>query len=130
MVLISVYQRKTCPEVQAEGSAVKGFVFFFPSKPLLHYNLQRIALQARLMSWVSVVMAKVFTIPVLPDPTRRRSRGPQTSDPRYIEGQRLLVEAMKYLAQQDPAQNRDAVMLLSEHFRTRFRMTDRPDEIL
>jgi hypothetical protein len=76
-------------------------------------------------------MAKVFTIPVLPDPTRRRhSRGPKTSDPRYIEGQRLLVEAMKYLAQQDPAQNRDAVMLLSEHFRTRFRMTDRPDEVL
>lgn len=41
-----------------------------------------------------------------------------------------MVEAMKYLAQQDPAQNRDAVLLLSEHFRTRFRMTDRPDEIL
>ena len=75
-------------------------------------------------------MAKVFTIPVLPDPTRRRSRGPKSSDPRYIEGQRVLVEAMKYLAQQDPTQNREAVMLLSEHFRTRFRMTDRPGEIL
>ena len=74
-------------------------------------------------------MAKVFTIPVLPDPTRRRSRGKRDFDPRYIEGQRVLVEAMKYLAQQDPAQNRDAVMLLSEHFRTRFRMTDRPGEI-
>ncbi len=75
-------------------------------------------------------MAKVFTIPVLPDPARRRSRGKKTSDPRYIEGQRVLVEAMKYLAQQNPAQNRDAVMLLSEHFRTRFRMTDRPGEIM
>ena len=73
-------------------------------------------------------MAKVFTIPVLPDPTRRRSRTPKrSSDPRYIEGQRLLVEAMKYLAQQDPEQNKDAVLLLSEHFRTRFRMTDRPE---
>ncbi|HEV3036769.1 MAG TPA: hypothetical protein VHA33_03185 [Candidatus Angelobacter sp.] len=75
-------------------------------------------------------MAKVFTIPVLPDPTRRRkNRGQKTYDLRYIEGQRLLVEAMKYLAQQDPAQNRDAVMLLSEHFRTRFRMTDRPGQL-
>lgn len=72
-------------------------------------------------------MAKVFTIPVLPDPARRRSRkGVENNDPRYIEGQRLLVEAMKYLVQQDPELNKDAVMLLSEHFRTRFRMTDRP----
>ena len=74
-------------------------------------------------------MAKVFTIPVVPDPSRRR-KGKRSSDPRYIEGQRLLVEAMKYLAQQDPEQNKDAVMLLSEHFRTRFRMTDRPEEFL
>jgi len=77
-------------------------------------------------------MAKVFTIPVLPDRTRRRSRGGRDSGPRsigYIEGQRVLVEALKYLVQQDPGQNRDAVMLLSEHFRTRFRMTDRPDDI-
>jgi hypothetical protein len=72
-------------------------------------------------------MAKVFTIPVVPNPTRRRS-GERSSDPRYIQGQRLLVEAMKYLVQQDPDQNKDAVMLLSEHFRTRFRMTDRPDD--
>lgn len=72
-------------------------------------------------------MAKVFTIPVLPDPTRRRSRkGPRNDDPKYIEGQRVLVEAMKYLVQQDPEQNKAAVMLLSEHFRTRFRITDRP----
>lgn len=75
-------------------------------------------------------MAKVFTIPVLPDPARRRRnrKGMENSDPRYIEGQRVLVEAMKYLVQQDPEQNKDAVMLLSEHFRTRFRITDRPDE--
>jgi hypothetical protein len=75
-------------------------------------------------------MAKVFTIPVLPDPARRRRsrKGPQNNDPRYIEGQRVLVEAMKYLIQQNPQQNKDAVMFLSEHFRTRFRMTDRPEE--
>lgn len=75
-------------------------------------------------------MAKVFTIPVLPDPGRRRHnrKGPKNEDPRYIEGQRLIVEAMKYLVRQDPEQNKDAVMFLSEHFRTRFRMTDRPEE--
>lgn len=75
-------------------------------------------------------MAKVFTIPVLPDPARRRRnrKGIANNDPRYIEGQRVLVEAMKYLVQQDPEQNKDAVMLLSEHFRTRFRITDRPEE--
>jgi len=72
-------------------------------------------------------MAKVFTIPVQPKPSPRR-KGDRTSDPRYIEGQRVLVEAMKYLAQQNPEQNKDAVLLLSEHFRTRFRMTDRPEE--
>ena len=75
-----------------------------------------------------VVMAKVFTIPVkpeMPDPTRRKGKQ-RSSDPRYIEGQRVLVEAMKYLVQQDPQENKDAVMLLSEHFRTRFRMSDRP----
>lgn len=70
-------------------------------------------------------MAKVFTIPVLPDPGRRKQR---KSDPRYLEGQRFLVEAMRYLVQQDPENNKDAVMLLSEHFRTRFRMSDRPPE--
>jgi hypothetical protein len=71
-------------------------------------------------------MAKVFTIPVMPD-FRRRKGQQRNSDPRYIEGQRLLVEAMKYLAQ-NPEQNKDAVLLLSEHFRTRFRMSDRPGE--
>jgi len=73
-------------------------------------------------------MAKVFTIPVLPDPARRRRNRKAMESSEYIEGQRVLVEAMKYLVQQDPEQNKDAVMLLSEHFRTRFRITDRPDE--
>jgi len=77
-------------------------------------------------------MAKVFTIPVLPDPARRRRsrKGVEKDDPKYIEGQRLLVEAIKYLAKQDPEQNKDAIVLLSEHFRTRFRMTDRPEDLL
>jgi hypothetical protein len=73
-------------------------------------------------------MAKVFTIPVIPDPKRRKT-GQRKSDPRFIEGQRLLVEAMRYLIQQDPKQNKDAVMLISEHFRTRFRMSDRPVDL-
>lgn len=69
-------------------------------------------------------MARVFTIPVPPAPKRRQS--PRISDKRYIEGQKLLVEAMKYLAQSDPDANREAIGLLSEHFRTQFRMSDRP----
>ena len=69
-------------------------------------------------------MAKVFTIPVPPKMGRRRRE--RTSDPRYVDGQRLLVEAMRYLAQTDPVINRGAIELLSEHVRTRFRMTDSP----
>jgi len=69
-------------------------------------------------------MAKLFTIPAFPDPSRRQRK--VSSDPRYVEGQRLLVEAMRYLAQQDPKINREAIELLSEHFRTQFRMTDSP----
>jgi hypothetical protein len=69
-------------------------------------------------------MAKVFTIPVPPKMGRRRREN--NPDPRYVDGQRILVEAMKYLAQSDPVTNRDAVQLLSEHVRTRFRMTDSP----
>lgn len=69
-------------------------------------------------------MAKVFTITVPPKlGNKRRER---TSDPRYVDGQRLLVEAMKYLAQEDPVSNRGAIKLLSEHVRTRFRMSDSP----
>jgi len=70
-------------------------------------------------------MAKVFTIPVPPDVSRKKNRV-RTPDPRYVDGQRLLVEAMKYLAQTDPIANRHAIALLSEHVRTRFRMTDSP----
>jgi hypothetical protein len=69
-------------------------------------------------------MAKVFTITALPRlGNKRRER---TSDPRYVEGQRLLVEAMKYLAQADKVVNRSAIQLISEHVRTRFRMSDSP----
>jgi hypothetical protein len=66
-------------------------------------------------------MAKVFTIPVPPNfGSKRRER---TSDPRYVDGQRVLVE---YLAQSDPVSNRPAIELISEHVRTRFRMSDSP----
>ncbi|HTK95923.1 MAG TPA: hypothetical protein VL382_09820 [Terriglobales bacterium] len=68
-------------------------------------------------------MAKLFVIPRIPRPKQKSAR---SSDPRYIEGQRLLVEAMKYLAKSDPGQNRRAISLLSEHFRTQFRMSDKP----
>ncbi len=68
-------------------------------------------------------MARVFVIPVAP---QRKPAQPRKSDPRYLEGQRLLVEAMKYLAQSDPRRNRPAIALLSEHFRTNFRMSDSP----
>ena len=67
-------------------------------------------------------MAKVFTMPVAP---RSRPPQPRSSDPRYLEGQRLIVQAMRHLAQNASA-NRAAIELLSEHFRTRFRMSDRP----
>lgn len=69
-------------------------------------------------------MAKLFTIPAVPVAKKRQPRNP---DRRYIEGQKLLVEAMKYLAQSDPEANREAIGLLSEHFRTQFRMSDRPE---
>jgi hypothetical protein len=67
--------------------------------------------------------ARILTMPARPEgnrPPRERS------DPRYIEGQRLLVEAIRYLIQSDPEGNLPAVELLSEHFRTKFRSTDRP----
>ncbi len=69
-------------------------------------------------------MAKVFTIPVVPD--AQRSKRGRKSDSRYVEGQRLLVQAMRYLAQSDPRKNRPAITLLSDHFRNNFRMSDRP----
>jgi len=69
-------------------------------------------------------MSKVFVIPVLPG--RKRRKGVREGDPRYLEGQRMLVEAMKYLAQSDPLKNKSAIELLSELFRTQFRMSDSP----
>ena len=69
-------------------------------------------------------MAKVFTIPVRPNPKRKPRE--RAGDPRYVEGQRLLVNAIKYLTQSDVQGNRAAIELLSEHFRTRFRMSDSP----
>ncbi len=72
-------------------------------------------------------MSRILTIPVMPDPKRTKARrAPRISNARYLEGQKLLAEAIKYLAQSDPVQNKDAVTLLSEHFRTQFRMDDRP----
>ena len=69
-------------------------------------------------------MGKVLVIPARPNTEHlKRTR---KSDPRYLEGQRLLVQAMRYLAKADPDSNRPAIELLSEHFRTRFRMSDRP----
>jgi hypothetical protein len=70
-------------------------------------------------------MAKVFTIPV-PPKLGRLTKRERTPDPRYVDGQKLLVEAMKYLAQSDPLANRPAIELISEHVRTRFRMSDSP----
>ena len=70
-------------------------------------------------------MAKVFTIPVRPTVKPKRAR---SADPRYIEGQRVIVQAMRYLAKDGALENREAIELLSEHFRTRFRMSDRPTQ--
>jgi hypothetical protein len=69
-------------------------------------------------------MARVLTITVPPRLGNKRRE--QSSDPRYVDGQRLLVEAMKYLAHSDPVKNRPAIELISEHVRTRFRMSDSP----
>ena len=69
-------------------------------------------------------MAKVFTITVPPKMVNKRRE--RISDRRYVDGQRLLVEAMKYLALADPVRNRSAIELISEHVRTRFRMSDSP----
>jgi hypothetical protein len=69
-------------------------------------------------------MAKVFTIIVPPDLSRKQRV--RIDDPRYVDGQKMLVEAMRYLAKADPVNNRGAIELLSEHVRTRFRMSDSP----
>jgi hypothetical protein len=68
--------------------------------------------------------SNVVIIPARPDPSGRdRIR---TDDPRYVDGQRVLVDAMKYLLQSDRDVNREAAELLSEHVRTKFRMSDSP----
>jgi hypothetical protein len=72
-----------------------------------------------------MVMAKVFTIPVTPNPSRRKKRD-RNPDPRYVEGQRLLVEAMKYLAQSNKDANREAIDFLFQHFQSNFRISDTP----
>ncbi len=69
-------------------------------------------------------MGKVLVIPARP--TADRLKRNRTSDPRYIEGQRVLVQAMEYLVKADPEGNRPALELLSEHVRTSFRMSDSP----
>ena len=69
-------------------------------------------------------MARVLTIPLVPN--SQRSKRERISDPRYVEGQRLLVKAMEYLTKTDKKGNRPAIQLLSEHFRTQFRMSDSP----
>jgi hypothetical protein len=69
-------------------------------------------------------MGKVVIIPSRPS-TEHLNRK-RTSDPRYVEGQRVLVDAMKYLIKSDPEGNRAAVELISEHVRTQFRMSDSP----
>lgn len=69
-------------------------------------------------------MGRVLIIPARPNPERHKRE--RKDDPKYIEGQRVIVEAMKYLTKSDRSGNRDAIELLSEHFRTRFRMSDSP----
>lgn len=69
-------------------------------------------------------MAKIFTMPVRPELRRTKRNG--ASDARFIEGQRLLADAIKYLTQSDRNGNRQAIELLSVHFRTQFRMSDLP----
>jgi hypothetical protein len=70
-------------------------------------------------------MAKVLTIPVVPNPKAKKARE-RSSDPRYLDGQRCLVNAMSYLVKSGPRRNKAAISLLSEHVRTNFRMEDRP----
>jgi hypothetical protein len=69
-------------------------------------------------------MGKVLFIPTRPSAEHLHRH--RTSDPRYVEGQRLLVDAMRYLIKTGPDDNRAAVELISEHVRTQFRMSDSP----
>ena len=68
---------------------------------------------------------RVLTMPAPLATTRlRRSRG---GDPRYVEAQRLIVDAIRYLVQADPEEDLAAIELLSERLRTKFRMSDNPE---
>ena len=69
-------------------------------------------------------MAKVFTIPVAPNPKHRKRE--RKSDARFLQGQRLLAGAIKYLTKSDKNGNRPAIDLLFEHFETNFRVSDSP----
>jgi hypothetical protein len=69
-------------------------------------------------------MARVLTIPVVPGLPKTKRHGP--SDVRFVEGQRVLVKAIEYLTKSNLSGNRPAIELLSEHFRTQFRMSDSP----
>lgn len=69
-------------------------------------------------------MAKVLTIPVVPE--ARKPKRKNSANPRFIEGQHLLVKAIEYLTKSDLRGNRAAIELISEHFRTQFRMSDSP----
>ena len=71
--------------------------------------------------------ARIPTMPALPGTSRLR-RG-RLGDPRYVEGQILLVDAIRYLVLTDPVDNLAAIELLSEHFRTKFRITDTPKNL-
>jgi hypothetical protein len=71
--------------------------------------------------------ARILTMPARPGMTHLQNN--RSGDPRYVEGQRLLARAIRYLVQTDPKGNLAAVELLSDHFRTRFRITDRPDAL-
>lgn len=69
-------------------------------------------------------MAKILTMPAMPG-TYHIQRS-HKADPRYIEGQRLLVESIRYLVRTGAEENLAAIELLSDHFRTKFRMSDKP----
>ena len=69
-------------------------------------------------------MAKVFTIPVTPNPKRRRRE--RKADARFLEGQRMLAKAIKYLTKTDKTGNRPAIDLLFDHFENNFRVSDSP----
>jgi len=72
-------------------------------------------------------MSKLLILPKLPKlPIVSRRKRDGSSDARYLDGQRLIVQAMRYLVKEGPGRNREAIQLLSEHFRTQFRMSDRP----